>query len=632
MNFFDHQAQARKSSRRLVLMFALAVIAVVLAVTAVMFAGLVAGNEKLPPIQVFHSHVGLLAGVALGTLGVILLSSAYKTAKLGTGGGAVARSLGGVRVDAATADPGLRRLRNVVEEIAIAAGVPVPEIYLLEGEAGINAFAAGWSPSDAAIAVTRGTLEKLSRDELQGVIAHEYSHILNGDMRLNIRLMGLLFGLLVLVRIASELMEGTSRSRSKDKGAVFGFALAVMIIGSIGLFFGRLIKASISRSREFLADASAVQFTRQTAGIAGALKKIAGINTGSRLSAAGAEEVSHMLFGDGAGLSRLFATHPPLLDRIKRMEPGFRMERLAESQSRWNEPDYVAEDLATEAPITSAMSNAVAAVSAETIVEQVAHPSCDDYRHAEALHQAIPESLKAAAASTASAVPLLLALLLDTAETVRDQQLQSLHKYFGPKVREIALDQAKLLWNLPPAQRLPLAALAFPALRQLPRDHIIRFMAAVNALIQADGQTGMFEFCLGSLLRTQIGDVLYPAKARIVGKQRLGHCRAAVLDFLAVLAQQGHPAAADAGHAFQAGLAHLFGNASDRYVPPATPAATAAQALRQLDALDAPGKQLLIEAMVKAISHDHRLTVGELELLRAVCACLHCPLPPLTVS
>ena len=328
MNFFERQAAARRSSMRLVVLFALAVLGIVLAVD---FAAYLAYGGGEP------AEVGaLLVFSSVVTLAIIGLGSLYRIATLRGGGEAVALQMGGVLVAGNSTDTQLRRLRNVVEEIAIASGVPVPKIYVLEHEAAINAFAAGYAPSDAVVAVTRGALDRLNRDELQGVIAHEFSHILNGDMRLNIRLIGVLFGILMLGLIGRHVLE-LGRGRGKGAGAVMAAALIAMVVGYIGLFFGRMIKAGVSRTRESLADAAAVQFTRQTAGLAGALKKIAGLGEGSKLNVRGdAEEVSHMLFGDGVGFSGLFATHPPLLARIQALEPQFRAEQLESLAKRWS--------------------------------------------------------------------------------------------------------------------------------------------------------------------------------------------------------------------------------------------------------------------------------------------------------
>jgi Zn-dependent protease with chaperone function len=632
MNFFEHQARARSRTRGLVLLFLLAVAVIVAAIVGIVAVMLAAAMQQ-PLALAAQQNADTLWMTALATLAVIGLASLYKSASLRAGGSAVAQALGGTRVPPDTQDRRLRRLRNVVEEMAIAAGTPVPEVYVLEHEAGINAFAAGWSPADAAVAVTRGTLEKLSRDELQGVIAHEFSHVLNGDMRLNIRLMGLLFGILVIAVIGREVLEAGARGRSSSKkegGAIVLIALAVMLIGYIGLFFGRLIKAGVSRSREYLADSSAVQFTRQTTGITGALKKIAGIDAGSRLQAAGKEEVAHMLFGDGVGYFALFATHPPILDRIRRLDPRFRLEQLGERKRRWNEPGYVAEDLMADAPVTAGMVAAGAGtLHADAVVERAAQPTDADQRYAEAVHAAIPGALLQAAGDEREAWPLLFALLLDPDPATRERQRRIVVQHFGAD----AGDSAQRLFDaqsaLSAGQRLPLASLAFPSLRHQPRERLETFMQTVSALIQADGRVGMFEFCLGSLLRAQVMDVLYPARAKMIGSQKLGHCREPALCLLAVLAQQGHAQAVQARHAFEAGARHLFHQLAGHYAPPAQAAGALSAALRALDRLDAPGKQLLVEAMVKTIGHDHKVTVGEAELLRAVCGCLHCPLPPL---
>ncbi|HEY7906347.1 MAG TPA: M48 family metallopeptidase, partial [Wenzhouxiangella sp.] len=300
MNFFQQQDQARRQSKLLIALFVLALLFIAVAIGLLAF---LLGGWPLVP------------WAAGSVLAIMLLASLFKTIGLRQGGGKVARAMGGTLVDPTTQDPARRRLYNVVEEMAIASGVPVPEVYVLEQEAGLNAFAAGYAPTDAAVAVTRGLLERLSRDELQGVIAHEFSHILNGDMRINIRLMGFVFGIMVIAIMGQHLMHSARFSKnSKDAAPLMMLSLAIVLIGYIGLFFGRLIKAAVSRQREYLADAAAVQFTRNPDGISGALKKIGISEAGSRLDT-DSEEVGHMLFGQGVS-GFLFATHPPLLKRI----------------------------------------------------------------------------------------------------------------------------------------------------------------------------------------------------------------------------------------------------------------------------------------------------------------------------
>ena len=631
MNFFQHQAQARSQTRRLVLLFLLAVLAIVAAIDGLILAMLGAGAEHPPPLNLLlQQNSGALAGAALAVLAVIALATLYKSIALRSGGGSVARALGGTPLPQTGLSTRQQRLRNVVEEIAIASGVPVPEIYVLEQESGINAFAAGWSPADAAVCVTRGTLEKLNRDELQGVIAHEFSHILNGDMRLNIRLMGVLFGILVIAYIGRKIMRGAAEvddGRAVAAGMAVG--LSVMTIGYIGYFFGQVIKAGVSRQREFLADSSAVQFTRLTGGIAGALKKIGGVAAGSRLASSESEDVSHMLFGDGVGYSALFATHPPLMTRIQRLDPQFKPEELKQLAVHWNEPSYVPDDPAADVPVTTRLAGGAASLTADQVVGLMAQPSCDDYRHAEAAHAAIPDHFRAASVDEAQAWPLIFALLLDRDEAIRGRQLQLIAARYAQPCANAAAQHFAALGALAPAQRLPLAALCFPVLKRRPKAELAQFLATVTQLIRADGKVGMFEFCLGSLLRTQLADALNPVRAKIVGKRKLGDSRAAALSLIAVLAQQGHAEATLARQAFAAGATHLFAQAAERYAPPADAPALLEDALKTLDQLDAPGKQLVIEAMVKTLNHDQRITVGEAELLRAVCASLHCPLPPL---
>jgi Zn-dependent protease with chaperone function len=340
-NFFQRQESARRATQRLALLFAAAVLAVAAAVSCVVLLTLAMldrdGIRNSGGAAAWLAEQGgVLVLVGVTVLASILIASWYRSRSLRRGGAEVARMMGGREVLADCADLHDRRLRNVVEELAIAACLPVPAIFVLDEERAINAFAAGYSPSDAAIAVTRGALEKLNRDELQGVVAHEFSHILNGDMRLNMRLLGLLFGIVVIGVLGRQLLQlGRGNSRSAAPLVVGG--LGLLLVGTVGVFFARLIKAGIARSREVLADASAVQFTRQSAGLAGALKKIAGLADGSGLQHAHAEEVSHMLFGEWRDYSSWFATHPPLIERIRVLDPAFSAERLAKLSLGWDQ-------------------------------------------------------------------------------------------------------------------------------------------------------------------------------------------------------------------------------------------------------------------------------------------------------
>ena len=608
------------------ILFAVAVFAIVASVDLVLLA--VVGTEG-------GSAGATLVVGSLVTLAVIGCASLFRTASLRSGGAAVAHQFGATAVPEDTTDFNLRRLRNVVEEIAIASGVPVPQIFVLEDESAINAFAAGYAPSDAAVTVTRGALNRLNRDELQGVIAHEFSHVLNGDMRLNIRLIGLLFGILVLAIIGRQIMVNSRFSRSKDSAPFVILGLGLLVIGGLGLFFGRMIKAGVSRQREYLADASAVQFTRQSRGIAGALKKLAGLQEGSRLGNSDVEEVSHMLFGEGLKLSSMMATHPPLLDRIKALDPSFKVEALTELSARWamQPPNGLDEDIALGLNAATG-SNLPAARSAMAItppgvIAQVGAPQADDYQRAGSINDAIPEVLQRAARHQSDVIPMLLGLLHAPPGGTRDAQQYELRARTDVRLTEQALDYADRMADLNPMLRLPLASLAFPLLRRRPRRELQHFMDTVFALIHADGEVSLFEYCLGRLLQTQVSESLDPARAWVPGNKRLADYKAQAVALLAVVAKAGHQNPADALRAYSAALTRVFPRLNAPYAPPSDILGALDEVWPALDALQPLGKELLIEGLVASISRDGFVTVAESELLRTVCASLHCPLPPM---
>jgi len=625
MNFFERQAAARRSSSRLVLLFGVAVVAIVLAVDAV--AWLLSGSP------------GVLLAVTLATLATIGLGSLYRLASLGDGGDAIATQLGGELLVDDGGDLDLRRLRNVVEEIAIASGVPVPKIYVLEHESAINAFAAGYSTSDAVVAVTRGALDRLNRDELQGVIAHEFSHILNGDMRLNLRLVGVLFGVSMIAIAGRKVMEfSVVGRRGRGVGVVVFAAVVALVVGSIGLFCARLIKAGVSRNRERLADASAVQFTRQTAGLAGALKKIGGLPDGSRLASAGdAEEVSHMLFGEGLGFEGLFggwlATHPPLVERIQALEPGFRAEQLDALSRRWLHapPSGLHEDLhlGLHAPGALPSASAEHAVTGSMVATQVGNPGKDDYRRADAIVGGLSYDLRALVADRERVVPLLLGLLLDAREDIATRQAFEIGARLG---KATAIEAAHLreqhLVDLHPMLRLPLVALAFPVVRRRPRPQLEVFLDAVNALVLADDDVSLFEYCLSRLLTVQLRESLDPSRHVAFGRSKAINLSAEIATLLAVVAQAGHADAAAAQHAYLAGMQRILPREHIAYRPTANVPLALEDVWMPLDSLDPLAKQLLVEAVTVAASHDGRVSVAEAELLRTVCGVLHCPLPP----
>jgi len=630
VNFFERQAQARRVSTRLLVLFGLAVVGIVLAVDVAVW--LAWGTDEAPPSP------GTFAFASIATIAVIGLGSMYRVASLRAGGDAVATQLGGVPVAEDTTDLSLRRLRNVVEEIAIASGVPMPALFVLEHESGINAFAAGYSTSDAAVAVTRGALDRLNRDELQGVIAHEFSHILNGDMRLNIRLIGLLFGILMLGLIGRKLLYvGGGGRRGRGAAPVLAAALVAIVIGYVGVFFARMIKAGISRSRESLADAAAVQFTRQTAGLAGALKKIGGLPGGSRLADRGdAEEVSHMLFGDGVGFHGLFATHPPLVKRIQALEPGFDGAQLEALSRRWTQrmPQGLEEDAqlgfaARDAGTLPGDEHAFT-VAPRAVSGQVAHPGADDYLRADAISAAIPEQLHSLAVRRESAVAMVFALLRDADPAVaRLQDIEVATRLGSPVANQASGIQAGPLAGMHPQLRLPLASLAFPVLRLRPRADVDAFLDTVHAVVHVDGRVSLFEYCLGKLLDVHLRESLDPAAYARFGRRKPRDVRSEISTLLCVVAQAGNPDPAEAQRAYLAGMGHILQRDHLPYLPRERGPLALDEVWAPLDQLDPLAKQALVEAATATISHDGRMRVSEAELLRTICGVLHCPLPPM---
>jgi Zn-dependent protease with chaperone function len=632
MDFFAQQARVRGSSRRLVVLFVLAVVAIVAAIDAVVW--LTMGHHPADG-EPAASNLPLLFASSAAVIAGIGLSSMFRIMSLSGGGKAVAESMGAVPVPPDTRDPQLRRLRNVIEEVAIAAGVPVPDIYLMADEAGINAFAAGYSASDAAVCVTRGCLDRLSRDELQGVIAHEFSHVLNGDMRLNIRLMGLLFGILVLAIVGRRVIWfGGSRNR-RGGGQVWLIGLALMVVGYIGYFFGRLIQAAVARSRESLADASAVQFTRQTDGIAGALKKIAIFAEGSTLQVANKQEVAHMLFGEAGAFNALFATHPPLLQRIRALEPGFREEDLARlavslrqaaaEPSEASAANQVASSLDVPGlavpPLPAALAGAVVAA-------QAAAAGASTFQRAAALRHGLPAALNDAVQQPDSALPVLLALALSAQSALQPRQRRLVADAFGDDVQQVAAARFAEVEALPPESRLPLAALAFPALKQLPPGRQQTLLDTLDALVRVDGRVDLGEYCLTRLLRLQLLEAQQPRRAPVDGLKKLPACRDSVVLVCAVVARHGAADEAAARRAWLLAMQQVFPGAALAWPPlPSAWQLPFERALDELDGLMPPAKEVLIQGLASAIHADGEVSVAEAELLRVICASLHCPLP-----
>jgi Zn-dependent protease with chaperone function len=654
MDFFEAQARAKKRTTRLVVLFALAVLGIILAgyVAALVFQSQLGGRVRrssgfVEPQSAFLRvepwQPGLLLAVTASTLAVVGLASLYKWNEFSGGGSAVAESVGARRVQPNTTDLRERQLLNVTEEMAIAAGLPAPAVYVLDDEPGINAFAAGLTTSDAAVCVTRGTLDKLTRDELQGVIGHEFSHILNGDMRLNLRLTAIIFGILVIGLAGRGVLWALSRGRirggKKGGGAILAVGaagVALLVLGYVGYFFGRLIQAAVSRQRELLADAAAVQFTRNPGGIAGALKKIGGYALGSSVIGRRTEQLNHFFFAQGfrSHFGGAWATHPPLDERIRAIDPQF--------DGKMFDPPQVVDverENFLEAGFAPTLPRRFAAAPAPKrlplrpveIVAEIGTLTAAHFRAAQERIAALPAPLLAAAHDPVQAPPLIYALLLADDETVRARQLALIAQHDGEIAAALTAGLRPSGAELPaiPAEaKLPLLQLALPALRFLEPGSLDRFLTTLDELIHADGTVTPFEFALQKIAARQLRLARRPAAASgdILSFAAVADEISAVLSSLARAGGRDEAAAATA---FATGAGQIPTLADRLRLLPLAQSGLAAldRALDQLALASPVIKRRLLIAAAQTVSADGTVTPAEGELFRALCAALDVPMP-----
>jgi Zn-dependent protease with chaperone function len=667
MDFFEAQERARKRTKRLVFLFAFAVIGTVLAGYASVMLGLrYAGDVERrtrptgssyqsarPPLFADWWNPRIFLYTAGGTLAVVAFASLYKWSQMRAGGSAIAEMVGGRAVDLKTTDLRERKLLNVVEEMSIASGIPMPAVYVLEDEPGLNAFAAGLTTSDAAVAVTRGTLDKLTRDELQGVIAHEFSHILNGDMRLNVRITAIVFGILVIGLLGRGLIQALFRGRvrtgGKKKGGeipvMLAIGLALMIIGYVGYFFGRLIQAAVSRQREFLADASAVQFTRNPGGITGALKKIGGYALGGTMINRHAGEIGHFFIAQAfrSNFGGLWATHPPLGERIRAVDPSW--------DGKLFEPEAVV-DIKNETFATAGFGGGQRFSAAETlqrvheaqpdlpppkliapiafkpaaIVSDIGALTESHFRHAQLLLDTIPARLRESTRDAAAAQVLIYGLLLNGDKAARDRQQAIVAQHAGPEAAAALAAQRSALSVLDSAARLPLLQLSLPALRSLDTAGLDRFVTTLDELVHADNSVTPFEYALQKMLLHQLELAKKPAQ-----RVQFDSFAAVRGEFAVVLSALAHLSAKNSTAAFADGAAQIpvIRDELKLLEPAACGLEQVDAALDKLAVSSLPLKQRLLVAAGHVIASDGTVTVAEGELYRAFAATLDCPMPAL---
>lgn len=602
MHFFRAQDEARGRTTKLVVLLVCAI----LVLTGSLYVLAILGQHKARAageIDWFQADVFFATTGA--ALAVIIGGSLFRMAELSKGGAAVAERLGGRLLTAGSRQPEEQRYLNVVQEMALASGLPVPLCYVLDADETINAFAAGNSPQDAAVGVTRGALLHLTRDELQGVIAHEFSHIGNGDMRLNLRIIGTVAGLTALAQLGYILVRVGLNSGSSRKNSAWPLAVAglvVILIGLGGVLFARIIQASVSRQREYLADASAVQFTRNPLGLASALRKVAGLSGAPREPSSAELEAQHMFFAGSAGfLASLFSSHPPITDRIQRIDPAF---------------DGVLPDVAPVAVSSRAEPAGISRLAAGPPPFPVATPrgvpTDVKIQDAVGFRGAIPMELRLASDDTVSAMGLVLGLILRRDPALRAAQLQQASGLAGGEVARVAETFAAQLRSLPAGARVPLLDLSMPALRQLSREQQAQFRSAIEK-VGYEAEDGLIVLLIQASMYRYLSQEKNPPS-------RPGDLASAYEVVLSAVVRTSSesPEAQAQAYRFGASVLGLPGLASAMLPADAVDLSKVEEALAVIAGQAVVERRKFVRACGAAMLNDDEAEPAEIEIVRAV--------------
>ncbi|MBE0486748.1 M48 family metallopeptidase [Marinobacter sp.] len=656
--FFERQAHARRNTGLLVFLFLTAVILITLAVCLVGYLVTRSQSSALPFHQWLISSHGLTTAIAVVLL--VGIGSLVRWADLAGGGSRVAKMVGARLIEPDTNDTEERKLRNIVEEMAIASGVSVPDLYVMDSETSINAFVAGYTPGEAVMVVTHGALTHLTRDELQGVVAHEFSHILNGDMRINVRLIALLAGILMLGQIGLFMIRAGfysgARSRNRDgraQAAIGLIGLALLIIGYVGVFFGRLIQAAVSRQREMLADASSVQFTRNPEGIGGALFKI-GMKGGYLDTTSHASDMNHMCFGESARMkfSSLLASHPPVNERINAIQPGMlarlrsrlrdtepgqnlRQDNQAQAAGRAGPGDLVnhlveparGRTRGSSSPIRSSLTGDTPQPPAK-LSTRVGTINPQSEAFAAHLLNQLPATFRNLLYTRAGAIQLCYGLLIyDLAQNDQKDRLRLIpqHSLLGGQ-QDLLDKMLPALSTLGEAARFPILELAMPALRKLDPEERDTLLENIQKLVAADNRVSLFELALTTFLDRHLSDGaerVIPVKYR-----NYRQVLPAIQRLLSLFARAGTESTDDADKLYMDAMAG-FGAGSEESRAEKISMRELRETLEVLNRLSPLLKPAVIDACGYCVTHDGRVDVREYELMRLVADQLDCPMPPL---
>jgi len=618
MNFFEHQEQSKKSTFRLLGLFVLAITGIILAIYAAAIGLLYAQNivETSGDIQFQWFDPVVLLSVIIIVLTIITGGCLVKIMSLRRGGQYIAESLGGRLINPHTKDSEEKKLINVVEEMAIASGFSVPLVYVMDKEKGINAFAAGYSPNSAVVAVTDGCLRRLTRDELQGVVAHEFSHILNGDMRLNIRLIALISGIMIIATVGSIILRSTSRVRKNGMPVLF-MGLALIIIGYIGVFVSRIIQSAVSRQREFLADASAVQFTRNPSGIADALKKIGGFSKGSRVLTPLASEASHMFFG--SAIKTIFATHPPIVERIQRIEPSFKGDFpvLSTGNSITTLQGSTIMGMAESRPQVS--------VNPDSVIASIGTVGSDHVQYSLLILQSIPQKIRNELNDPFGASVIIYALLLSNNEKEKALQLESIKYIIPNNTTSHIIDFAKEVRGLDQQLKLPLVDLSMPMLRRMSFEQFKKFKQAITLMIESDGKLNLFEYALQLIITNRLETSFHRPN-----RQEFKSIEPLMIDtaiLISKIAHEGHSDKHEAQKAFETAMRVIPAYQSDHNLI-IRPFKDVGVSISRISSASPGVKKTVLDACAHCVLFDSAVSPKEAELLRAIAYSMDLPVPP----
>jgi len=644
VNFFEQQDIARRNTRLLVVLFIAAVALLIVLANAAVAAFLWVGQDynvysgSREGLSGFLSYFSWtrFGSIGLAIAATVAMVSLFKWLQLSTGGKVVAENMGGTRILPQTRDRAERRCLNVVEEMALAASMPVPPVYVLNDERGINAFAAGLTPADAVVAVTRGTIDHLKRHELQGVIAHEFSHILNGDMRLNIHLASLLKGITFLADVGHILMHSSNRVRTgqsarSDTGMAMMpvLGLALWLLGLLGGVAAGFIKAAISRQKEFLADASAVQYTRNPDGIADALKVIGGYVPGTLVHAARAAEMSHIFFGEVEHrLWQVFATHPPLAQRIRRVDPDwdgeFIRRRVEHYEHRPGRPHPADIGVGRAALVAAALAASTGAASKSAPQDAEFKSSPEELETETSLREAIPVAFIRHSQEPLGAHALIYSLMISEHPSVRRAQWAIIEAAGITGLPELVYTLYPGVRELGAPRRLPLLELCLPALKSMSLDQYHLFKDTLMGLIRADEQTELHEWCLFQVIRHYLDPEYVLVKASRPRFNRLAKVAFHVRVVLSVLAHEG---SGETGAVFRLAADELGFDSMAILPREQCEVATFSHAVNELADCYPLLKPRLLKAMALAAGADDQLSPSEREIIVSMAAVMDCPVP-----